>query len=281
MNGSAVLVTGAGGQLGRALATLLPGATLLAKSDLDITDPDAVAACVDRARPRVIVNAAAYTDVDGAESDPETATAVNERGAALLADAARRTGALIVYPSTNFVFSGGATAPYREDQATEPLSVYGSSKLAGERAVLGSGRALVVRTSAVFGEGRNFVATIVAAAKRSGELSVVDDQYCQPSYAPDLARCVLELVERGATGVRHVAGEPACTWAELASEALAASNIDARVHPISTDRYASGREGPVAPRPLRAILDCSTAAREGVVMKPWRQSLAEYLGSSA
>ena len=272
------MVTGAGGQVGRALAALVPEATLLDRSELDVTDPDAVTACIERARPRAIVNAAAYTDVDGAEREPDAAAAVNERGAALIADAGRRVGALTVYPSTNFVFSGATATPYREDDQPEPLSAYGASKLAGERAVLRSGRTLVVRTSAVFGEGRNFVATIVQAAQRSGEVSVVNDQYCQPSYALDLGRCILELIERDVTGVRHVAGEPPCTWAQLAEKALAVAGSPARVLHISTEEYAARQEGAVATRPLRAILDCSAAAAEGVAMRPWAESLTDYLG---
>jgi dTDP-4-dehydrorhamnose reductase len=272
------LVTGAGGQLGVALSDLVPGVVCLDRKVLDITDRDAVGAAVATHKPEVIVNAAAYTKVDAAEADPEGAFAVNARAVEILAEAASRAGALLVQPSTDYVFPGTKGSSYVEDDATGPLSVYGKSKLEGEKAALAAGRHLIVRTSWVFGRGANFIHSILEAAKTRDELTVVDDQWGVPTYAPDLAEGLLRLIDAEARGICHLAGggDPA-TWADLAEFALEAAGAGAKVRRTSTAEYYAGHQGPVAPRPAYSVLDCSKAAALGVELRPWREAVVAYL----
>lgn len=279
------LVTGADGQLGRAFLRLLPPADVAAfdRQGLDITDRPAVLAALGRYRPDMVLHGAAYTKVDLAEVDREGAWAVNVDGTRNIVDAAALVGAAVVYPSTDYVFSAAGIAAFTEDDPVAPLSVYGSTKLEGERLVGRLPRGIVVRTSWVFGDGHNFVHTIVGAAERLGEVSVVDDQFGRPTSAWDLAAGLLSLATRGATGTFHLAGggEP-CSWADLAEAAIAASGVRARVRRVSTAEFLAGRQGIVmAPRPACSILDCSRAAAYGVRLRPWRAAVTEHLAARA
>lgn len=267
-----VLVTGADGQLGRALRDVLRGATFAPRGELDVTDRVAVHAAVEGTD--VVVHAAAMTNVDACEADPESAGAVNERGTGNVAAAARAAGAKVIFVSTDYVFAGDA-APYDEDDAPGPLNVYGRTKLAGERS-LDPERDLVVRTSWVFGDGRNFVRTILRAA---GPLRVVDDQVGRPTGAPMLARVIAELVERPeATGRLHVAGDGApCTWADLADAALTAAGRPDRVERVDSAAYAAGAARVIAPRPADSTLALKRAQEAGLPLEDWRTSVDEYV----
>ena len=276
--GSDLLVTGAGGQLGRALGRLEPGAVLLEHAGLDVCDPAAVAQVIGRCRPAVVVHAAAWTRVDDAESDPEGARRVNVDGTRSVAEAATRAGALLVYVSTDYVFPGDKRDGYRESDATGPRSVYGRTKLAGEAEAAAFGRHLVVRTSWVFGEGHNFIRSILRAAVTRDELTVVDDQRGLPTYAADLAGGLLALAGAGAEGLFHLAGggEPG-SWADVAEAALAEAGYSAAVRRISTAEYLEGRRGPAAARPASSVLDCTKAAALGVALRPWREAVGAYV----
>src|SRR4051794_28050292 len=212
-----LLVTGAAGMLGRdVVAAAGRGGheiVALARRDLDITDAAAVTRAVLDARPDAVINCAAWTDVDGAEAAEEQATAVNGAGAGHVARAAASAGALVVHVSSDYVFTGDATEPYTESSDVGPLSAYGRSKLAGERAVAqASPRAAIVRASWLFGPGgRNFVDTMLRLAAERDEVTVVDDQTGCPTYTGHLAVALVEIAERGLTGVLHVAGGGACT----------------------------------------------------------------------
>lgn len=284
-----LVVTGAGGQLGRALAALLgpegaafPEVTFLDPPGFDLAAGEAVHRQILDLAPAVILHGGAYTAVDAAEADPDMAFAVNAGGTEQIARAAAELGALLVYVSTDYVFSGDGTAPYPEEAPTAPLSVYGASKLAGEEAAAGAPRRLVVRTSWVFGEGKNFVRAILgaAAAKPGRELTVVDDQVGRPTYAPDLAAGLLALAsgfEDAAAGTYHLqgGGEPG-SWADVAEVAIAAAGLDATVRRVTTAAYNLGRPGPIATRPAYSVLDCTKAANHGVVLRPWREAVTEY-----
>lgn len=280
------LVTGAGGQLGRALAPLMSRAVLLTRRDLDVTDRRAVTATLDRYRPGLVVHAAAWTGVDAAVRDPEGARRVNVGGTQAVAAAAARVGALLVYPSTDYVFAGTRRRPLLEEDPTGPLSVYGQTKLEGEEAARGCERHLIVRTSWVFGQGGNFVLAILAAAGRRAKIDVVFDQVGLPTYAADLAEGVLGLVDRGATGTFHLAGggDP-CSWAELAEAALEAGHAAGVVahrpiiRRVSSGEHAAAAPGPAAPRPRYSVLDCSKAAALGVRLRPWRAALNQYVAT--
>ena len=277
-----LLVTGGGGQLGRAFSAGFPGAVVLSRSELDVTDAAAIARVFDRVRPVVVINAAAYTAVDAAESHPDDAFVLNAAAPGLVAAAAERSGALMVQVSTDYVYEGSKVQPYVEDDPTGPLSVYGKSKLAGEQAVWDAcSRWLIVRTSWVFGEGKNFIASILRAAQTRDVLSVVDDQTGLPTYAPDLAGGIMGLVQAGADGIFHLAGggRPG-TWADVAEAALKAAGSAAKVERITTREYFANASGPVAPRPANSVLDCTKAADLGVALRAWPRSIAAYVKAS-
>jgi len=281
------LVTGAHGQLGTALCAHLATASVEVEGvdlEVDIADRDAIRAKLATRRWDGVLNAAAFTQVDRCERELEAAARGNAEGPAVLAHACRDAGIALVHVSTDYVFDGHGTRPYREDDPTEPRSAYGRTKLAGEHAVLAaSPSSLVVRTSWVFGRGRNFLAAILdqAAKRRSGEASgplrVVDDQRGRPTYAVDLAAGIWGLVEVGAVGLYHVANEGVATWWELARFCL----DEAGCHDLLIDKISSGELRVDAPRPAWSVLDTSKARAAGVALRPWQDAVRAYLRSDA
>lgn len=307
-------MTGSRGQLGRSLVAAIEardGETLacaLSHADLDVSDAAQVRGLFDGVPggADVLVNAAAFTNVDRCETEPERAFAVNAQGPGLLAEACRAADVHLVHVSTDYVFDGRADVPYDETMAVAPRSAYGRSKEEGERRVWSAlPGALVLRTSWVFGPGRNFVVAILEqAAKRrrgeaSGPLRVVSDQRGAPTYAVDLADGILSLVPRffarggeaagGADpaaldrspgvppGLFHLTNAGETTWHGFAREILRSSGYeDLGVEPISTDALSLP-----APRPAYSVLDCGRAARLGVRLRSWREALAAYLESAA
>ncbi len=275
-----VLVTGAGGQLGRELVEQLgTGAVGLDHAALDITDGPAVRAAVRQHRPDAVVHAAAWTAVDACESDPDRAHLVNETGTAHVAEATAAIGAHLTYLSTDYIFDGTKATPYVESDPANPQSVYGRSKYAGELAA--GPEALIVRTSWVCGRyGPNMVATILRLAARPGELTFVDDQRGHPTFARDLARKVLELVRGGHRGPFHVTNQgPAVSWYEFARSVLEHSGHDPeRVRPVATADLLPPRP---APRPANSVLENAELARRGVprlqpATKGLQRLLADY-----
>ncbi|WP_036567996.1 dTDP-4-dehydrorhamnose reductase [Nocardia sp. BMG51109] len=274
-----MLVTGAQGQLGRAVLDSAPGAIGLGRRDLDITDPAAVRAAL---RPGdVVLNCAAYTAVDAAESDPATAFAGNETGPAVLAEACAAVGAGLVHVSTDYVFDGTADRPYEPADPTGPTSVYGRSKLAGERAVRRLAPAAhIVRTAWVYtGDHGDFVATMRRLERTRDTVTVVDDQIGSPTFAPDLAAGLLELVSRSAAGaalppILHATNGGRASWFEVARAVFAGVGADpARVRPCTSDEYPS----PVR-RPAYSVLSNRTWADAGLTpLRDWRAALEEAL----
>jgi dTDP-4-dehydrorhamnose reductase len=279
------LVLGAAGQLGRELVAKLGGELAWAggRADLDVTDSAGALALFERVRPEVVFNATAYNKVDAAESDRARAFGVNAEAPGALAHAARRAGARLVHVSTDYVFDGASRRPYREGDPENPLSVYGASKLEGERRVLDAdGEALVVRTSGVLGrggslqKGGSFVERIVARARAGEPLRVVGDQVFAPTIASDLAAALVELVRRGARGLVHVTSSGSCSWHELAVAALAAAGVERPVEAITTESLRLP-----ARRPAYSVLDCSRAASLGVPpARSWRDALPELVAVS-
>lgn len=275
-------LAGSEGQLGRALAALLGPRVVWAggRDALDVRDAAAVRARVAEARPDVVVNATAYNKVDGAESEPDEALAVNMGGALHLAVAAAEAGALMVHVSTNYVFDGRSPRPYTEDDPVRPLSVYGLTKRAGELAVAGvGGPHLVIRTSALFGrggsraKGGSFVDRILEGAREGALLRVVDDQEISTTYAPDLAAALVALVESGARGTVHVVNEGTCTWHALAVEALRQAGVRATVAAVSSEEL-----GAPARRPRYSVLSTARYASRGLTpLRDWRAALGEHL----
>ncbi len=274
------LVAGSAGQLGRELVLLL-GEECVWSGDLaqiDVTDRDAVSALVARVRPDVVFNATAWNRVDAAENEPEAAFAVNALAPRLLALAARAAGALVVHFSTDYVFGGDSARPYREEDPPRPLSVYGTSKLAGEMLVAASGAEhLLVRTSGVLGrggseqKGGSFVDRILAQARAGKPLRVVADQVFSPTIAGDLAAASLALVRAGARGLHHVTNAGECSWHELARAALSVAGLPAGVEPISCAELKLE-----AARPRYSVLDNSRYRALGLPpLRHWREALAD------
>ena len=281
------LVIGTSGQLGRALGAAAPGFTGLGREALDLADAAGAEAAVVGHGPDLVINAAAYTAVDRAESDAGTAFAVNRDGVAALARGAARIGAALLHVSTDYVFDGSKAGAWVEEDAANPLGVYGASKLAGEVAARGANpRTLILRTSWLYSPWRrNFVTTMLGLADRE-RLTVVDDQFGTPTSAQDLAAAIVVIAPRLAGlpaesplwGVYHHAGRGTTSWAGFAREIFtqAAGKLVQRVPeivPIPASDYPAA-----APRPANSALDCTAFERDfGVETVDWRRALARVI----
>jgi dTDP-4-dehydrorhamnose reductase len=274
-----VLVTGAAGMLGHRVVDEARelGHTALPTDidDLDLTDEAAVRERVAADGPDAIVNCAAYTDVDGAESDARHAEAVNAAGAGHVAAAAQEVGARIVHVSTDYVFDGTKREPWVESDPVGPLGVYGETKLAGERLVAAANPAhAIVRTAWLFGAGgRNFVDTMLALGAQRDEVSVVTDQVGCPTWTGHLAEALVELAERpDETGILHATGGGQCSWNEFALEIFERAGLDCRVLPATSEQFARP-----ARRPAYSVL--GSERRDPVTLPRWDEGLAAYLAT--
>jgi dTDP-4-dehydrorhamnose reductase len=270
-----ILVIGANGMLGRDMTALLGDRGRGVDIDgIDITSLESVERVLTAVRPSVVVNCAAYTDVDGCESNQETAMQVNGEGVAHLAMATREIGARLVQVSTDYVFDGSKGAPYQEDDAPHPLNVYGESKLAGEMNAVFNPDHLIVRTQWLYGlNGKNFVETMLRLGSERDELSVVDDQIGSPTWTVDLAHVILALVEKGRQGVYHAANEGYCSWNAFARAIFQEAGMKVSVNAMTT-----GQLNRPARRPLHSPLDCGKLAHDcGYRPQPWRDALRSYL----
>ncbi|SCE81598.1 dTDP-4-dehydrorhamnose reductase [Micromonospora matsumotoense] len=282
-----VLVTGAGGMLGRDLLAVLAArsdlkVTAATRTDLDITDAEAVRAAV--ARHDVVLNAAAWTDVDGAERDEAAATAINGDGVAHLARACAGHGARLLHVSTDYVFAGDADTPYAEDAPTDPINAYGRSKLAGERAVARflPETGYLVRTAWLYGaHGRNFVTTMIGLAATREHLDVVDDQQGQPTWSYALATRLVALADAALAGgapagIYHGTCTGRTTWYGLARAAFTLAGLDPdRVRPTTSDRFPRP-----ATRPAYSVLGHDRWAEAGLPPLPdWRDALSDAFDS--
>jgi len=271
-----ILLTGATGQVGWELrGTLAPLGEVKAfdRYGLDLADAPPLAAAVRALQPDVIVNAAAYTAVDKAESERDLAFAVNGAAPRVLAEEAKRIGAMLVHYSTDYVFDGAKASPYTEDDAPRPINVYGESKLAGERAIRASGcRHLILRTSWVYGpRGRNFYLTMLRIAKERPELRVVDDQLGAPTSSLAIAHATPQLIRSGAEGLYHMTASGETTWCGFARAILAGGGLATPVRGIPTEEYPTP-----ARRPRNSRLDCARLrAATGVALPSWEAQLAE------
>jgi dTDP-4-dehydrorhamnose reductase len=271
-----VLITGAGGQLGHDLQRAFADDTHhevvpCTRDELDLASRDSVLQAITTVAPDVVVQAGAWTHVDGCETEPDQAWRVNALGTRHVADASRVVAARVVYVSTDYVFDGRASTPYTEWSAVGPLSMYGRSKLGGERELSPSDT--IVRTSWVCGvHGANFVKTMLRLAGERDTLTVVDDQHGCPTFTPDLAAAIKLLVVHRLPGVFHVTNQGATTWFAFARAIFAAAGLDAeRVQPISTAELQPARP---APRPAYSVLDNAALRLSDLPMLPdWHEPL--------
>lgn len=248
----------------------------LSRAELDISNRDAVAAAVAQARPDALINCAAYTKVDAAESDPDAAAAVNATGPGLLAEAAASVGAWLVHVSTDYVFDGTKTSPYVESDPTGPRSVYGSTKLRGERAVAiaAPDTHTIVRSSWLFGTaGPCFPATMLRLASEHDTLTVVDDQVGSPTFTGHLAPALVELAtSRRLRGVVHLPASGECTWYQFAAQIMRQTNTSVEVRPITTEDFPTP-----ARRPAYSVMRSERA--DAPVLPDWHQGLGDYLSA--
>ena len=280
-----ILLLGKDGQLGRELAAVLAAAGAVVargRAELDLADPSAIVRCVREVAPALIVNAAAYTEVDRAETERDAALAINARAPGILAEEAKRAGAVLIHYSTDYVFDGTAASPYDESAPTHPVSVYGASKLAGEQAIAASGAlALTLRTSWVYARhGRNFLVTMQKLAATRSELRVVADQTGVPNWSRALAGATARVVTPGLSyvaeraGLYHLSAQGQATWYEFA-RAIIGDDANVRVTPITTAEYPTP-----AKRPAFAVLDASRFTRTfGFGLPDWQILLQQCLRS--
>lgn len=251
-------------------------AVSLTRAQLDVTDRGALTEAIGQARPDAVINCAAWTNVDGAESDPERATAVNGAGAGHVAAAAAQAGAWVLHVSTDYVFDGEKPAPYVESDPVGPVSAYGRAKLEGDRAVAAAApdSHTIVRTAWLFGAGgKCFPKTILRAASERPELSVVCDQVGCPTFTGHLAEALVALAERRTPGVLHVASAGHCSWHEFAAAIVAAGGLDCPVRPITTAEY---------PLPARRPANSVLSSERGAPRLPdWRAGLAAFMSELA
>jgi dTDP-4-dehydrorhamnose reductase len=272
-----VLITGADGQLGLELKQALKSETLipLVWPAFDLLKPDADAQIL-AAKPDIIIHAAAYTNVDKAEQEADVAMAVNADGTERIAKAAEQIGARLIYLSTDYVFDGTKGRPYIENDATNPLSVYGRSKRAGEeRALKYCRNTLVVRTAWLYSaHGSNFVKTIMRLARGEHALRVVADQYGSPTLASDLAHVLTQLIPRPITGIIHATGSGESTWQEFAAEVVRLMGRSLPVHPITTQEANR-----LAKRPAYSVLSNGALTQAGLALPHWKEALALFMRS--
>ena len=275
-----VTIFGSSGLLGRALRNEWTGdaVTHLSSKDADLRDAPAVADVVAKTKPNWIVLAAAYTDVDGCESNRDKAFAVNSEGAVNVARAAKTIGARMMFLSSDYVFDGEKTSPYETDDPRAPLGVYGKSKAEAEVQLLKVlPEVCIARTSWLFGVGgKCFPDTILKVAATRPQIDVVDDQRGSPTYTVDLARAIMQLCLKNAEGIVHVNNAGDCTWFDFAREIVSKGGLKTEVHPTTTEKMARP-----APRPAYSVMSAASLHRYGVAMPTWQDALKRYLTERA
>jgi len=279
-----ILVIGAKGMLGRDLMETLRSSFRTSEvlgwdiDEIDIGQERTAVTRIEGARPEIVINLAAYTDVDGCESDEKKAFAINAEGMKYVALGALRCGAKVVYLSTDYIFDGKKREPYLESDPPHPLNVYGRSKLKGEQYVQEMVKdGLIIRTEWLYGRhGNNFVSSVLRQAKEKKVLSIVDDQIGSPTYTVDLSRAISVLIQCNARGVFHVANSDLCTWYTFGQAIVKLSGIvGVRVVPISSEQL-----GRPAARPSYSVFNTQRLKDQtGMTLRPWSEALKEYLRS--
>ncbi|MFS0821596.1 dTDP-4-dehydrorhamnose reductase [Bacillus sp. 1P02SD] len=274
-----VLVTGINGQLGYDVVKKLEekghDVVPAGREQLDISNEENVVTFINEVQPDAIIHCAAFTNVDGAETDKDTAYRVNGLGTKYLAHTAKKIGAKMVFVSTNYVFEGNGTEPYEVDHPTNPIGVYGETKLAGEKFLIENlAEYFIVRTSWVFGiNGNNFVKTMLRLGKERGEVGVVYDQVGSPTYTVDLASFLVELAESEEYGVYHASNSGICSWYEFAVEIFKQAGLDVKVNPLTTEQFPRP-----AARPKYSVMSTKKIGEKSFTpLRDWKEALAAFL----
>jgi dTDP-4-dehydrorhamnose reductase len=275
-----VLIIGANGMLGKDLVQVFSDSSIdfigLGKADLDITDPEATESKILKTNPSVVVLSAAYTLVDNCEDQKELANSINGNGTKNVALACKKFGARLLYVSTDYVFDGSKDSSYIEEDPTNPINVYGQSKLLGEKYIQEIlNDYLIIRTSWLFGlGGKNFVESILNRGRKGENLKVVNDQFGSPTYTGDLAAAILKLVQNGVKGIINISNSGECSWQEFAAAIYSGVGLDeSKVAPISTAEF-----GAKAPRPKNSRLSSERFEKvAGYRLRDWKEALKNYL----
>lgn len=280
------LITGVSGQLGHDVKRNLLERGVSENdiasprtAEMDITDRQAVENYVENFRPDVIIHCAAYTNVDGAESDPEVCQKVNVEGTKHLVEAAKQVNAKLIYISTDYVFNGESSEPYEVESQADPQSVYGVTKYEGELAVQSYPKHFIVRISWIFGiNGHNFVKTMLKVSKGREVVSVVDDQIGSPTYTVDLAKFLIDLSKSDKYGTYHATNEGFCSWADFTEEIYRLAGITTKVDHVSTDEYIKIAGRPQAKRPHYSKLSKKVLEENGFTRLPsWQDATRRYI----
>ncbi|MEI7690488.1 MAG: dTDP-4-dehydrorhamnose reductase [bacterium] len=277
-----ILITGGNGQLGLALKDVLAKEEILLTDtdNMDITSPDQIEKIFSDFKPTHLVHGAAMTNVDGCEENPDIAQKVNAEGTKNLAEACNKHKCQMIYVSTDYVFDGTKQEPYTEENKTNPQSVYGKTKLDGEKYTLELPDSYVVRTSWVYGEGKNFVRTMLTLSEKMDEIRVVNDQFGRPTYAPDLAQAIYDIIQKQPeSGIYNVTGDGSIiSWADFAKEIFKIAGKKTKVVGISTDEYLSQYpDKKIAPRPSYSFLGLSKTKNNDMPLELWNSSLRKEL----
>lgn len=277
MPAAKILITGTTGQVGGELLRLFPDALAPTRADLDLSDESSIRTYIRHHTPRWIINPAAYTAVDKAESEPQLAAAINTDAPRILGEEAAKIGTSVLHFSTDYVFDGTGPTPYVETDPTNPLGVYGATKLAGEQALAATGAAhIILRTSWVYGAtGKNFLLTILKLAAQRPELSIVVDQTGAPTWSRDLATLTASIIAANPTesGIYHATAQGSTTWHGFATEFLRLANIPTKLLPIPTSAYPTP-----ARRPANSLLNCDKLHQTfGIRLPHWQTSLATVM----
>jgi dTDP-4-dehydrorhamnose reductase len=272
-----ILITGSRGQLGQELVETLPErgheVVALSRSELDVADREAVQRSIEAYSPELVINAAAYTNVDGCETETDLAYLVNALGPRNLAQACERRGCQLLHVSTNYVFDGESDRPYEPFDPPNPISAYGRTKLAGEEYVKHLlNRWYIVRSAGVYGRGHNFVRTMLRVATERDVLKVKSDEFISPTYARDLAWGIAEVVESGGYGLYHLTNAGSCSWYEFAREIFRLAGVGVEVVPIPGSEYPLP-----AARPANGLL----SSLGSLELHHWKEALADYLEREA
>lgn len=273
-----ILITGSNGMLGHDLQEVLKNnheLILTTSKTLDITDKDHTMEFIANARPDIVINSAAYTDVDGCEANQELAYSVNGDGVRNLALACRKIDCPLVHISTDYIFNGKNDRPWVEDDEIGPISIYGKSKLKGEEAILEIlDKFFIVRTAWLYGlNGKNFPKTMLELAENHSEITVVYDEVGTPTYTPDLAEAISKLIETDYYGIYHITNSGSCSWCEFASYIFEIADVDVRVVPVTASEFARP-----APRPSYSVLENRNWKNNGFEpLRTYKEAIKEYI----